>query len=77
MNSLQRDLETVKSGLATMLNFTLNTPSKGLSLQAHREASDKWTKEEGPKVVDAALRVVGSLFTSLDRIANVLEEKNS
>lgn len=85
MNKLQADIETVTKGLAMMVHFTINIPKPAEGpkafedyrerLKEHTEASNKWTKDEGPEVVNAALRIVGSLFTSLDRIALALENK--
>jgi hypothetical protein len=82
MSNLQSDLETVKTGIAKMLHFTLDVPkppheggpkdyeSYRKQMTAHTEASDKWAKEEGPKVAEAAFNVFAQFFKDINSIAN-------
>jgi hypothetical protein len=39
-------------------------------MTAHTEASDKWAKEEGPKVAEAAFNVFAQFFKDINSIAN-------
>jgi hypothetical protein len=82
MSNLQSDLETVKTGIAKMLHFTLDSRSSLMSggakdyenyrkqMTAHTEASDKWAKEEGPKVAEAAFNVFAQFFKDINSIAD-------
>jgi hypothetical protein len=82
MSNLQSDLETVKTGIAKMLHFTLGTPKQPdgggakdyenyrKQMTAHTEASDKWAKEEGPKVAEAAFNVFAQFFKDINSIAD-------
>jgi hypothetical protein len=78
MSNLQSDLDTVKAGIAKMLHFSLNAPKPPAThskqayeeLIAHQKAADKWTKEEGPKVVEAGFNVLAQFFKDISSIAD-------